>query len=124
MDGEEWWAARKQLNPLFLKHLNLKKMQPVVEEGVEAILHTWKVGKVSNLERQLYTWSTSTMLAILLGDSSAARERLEEVIETVVWHVQQIFVTSAALSVVDPHQAANEGTPEWQKFEYHVEKGL
>eukprot|EP00092_Neocalanus_flemingeri_P014058 GFUD01015166.1.p1 GENE.GFUD01015166.1~~GFUD01015166.1.p1 ORF type:complete len:470 (+),score=101.94 GFUD01015166.1:86-1495(+) len=124
MDGEEWWETRKRLNPLFLKHLNVKKMHPTVERGVESLIGGWKPGKLANLESQLYTWSTSTMLAILLGDNTVVKERLEEVIEEVVWHVQQIFVTSAALSTVDPHQAAQQSTSAWQEFEHHVETGL
>ena len=35
MDGEEWWEARRQLNPLLLKHPNLKRMQPVIEIEIE-----------------------------------------------------------------------------------------
>ena len=124
MDGEEWWDARRQLNPLLLKHLNLKRMQPVIEKGVESLLQEWSSGPMRDLERRLYTWSTSTMLAILLGDSTEARERLEKVIETVVWHVQQIFVTSAVLSLVNTHQAAADETPEWKEFEFHVDNGL
>ena len=124
MDGEEWWQARKKLNPLFLKHLNLVKMQSSVEEGVESMLAGWVPGNVSSLEQRMYSWSTTTMLSILLGDSPAAKERLGEVIETLVWHVQQIFTTSAALSMVDPHQAAQQATPAWVQFEHHVENGL
>ena len=101
MDGEEWWEARRQLNPLLLKHPNLKRMQSVIETGVESLLQDWSPGPLRDLERRLYTWSTSTMLAILLGDSTEARD-----------------------SLVNTHEAAADKIPGWKEFEFNVENGL
>ena len=63
LDGEEWWAARRKLNPLFLKPLSLQRLHSVVEDNTEALIGGWNCGdNIVGLEAQLYSWSTSTML--------------------------------------------------------------
>ena len=63
LDGEEWWAARRKLNPLFLKQQSLQRLHSVVEDNTENLIGGWKCGdNIVGLEAQLYSWSTSTML--------------------------------------------------------------
>ena len=63
LDGEEWWAARRKLNPLFLKQQSLQSLHSVVEANTEDLIGGWKCGEnIEGLEAQLYSWSTSTML--------------------------------------------------------------
>ena len=63
LDGEEWWAARRQLNPLFLKQQSLQRLHSVVEDNTQTLIGGWSSGdNIVGLEAQLYSWSTSTML--------------------------------------------------------------
>ena len=63
LDGEEWWTARRKLNPLFLKQQSLQSLHSVVEANTEDLIGGWKCGEnIEGLEAQLYSWSTSTML--------------------------------------------------------------
>ena len=63
LDGEEWWAARKKLNPLFLKQQSLQRLHSVVEDNTEDLIGGWNCGdNIDGLEAQLYSWSTSSML--------------------------------------------------------------
>ena len=63
LDGEEWWEARRKLNPLFLKQQSLQRLHSVVENNTEDLIGGWKSGEnIVGLEAQLYSWSTSTML--------------------------------------------------------------
>ena len=63
LDGEEWWTARRKLNPLFLKQQSLQRLYSVVEDNTEDLIGGWSCGdNIQGLEAQLYSWSTSTML--------------------------------------------------------------
>ena len=63
LDGEEWWTARRKLNPLFLKQQSLQRLHSVVEDNTEDLIGGWSCGDtILGLEAQLYSWSTSTML--------------------------------------------------------------
>jgi len=124
LDGEEWWVARKRLNPLFLKSSALAGMQEIVNNGVERLLQEWKEGEIEGLERMLYSWSVETVLILLLGEDDNIRKKLDKVLDDLVVDTCGIFETSARLATVDPEAAARNNDPEWIKFSQHVDNAL
>ena len=49
LDGEEWWATRRKLNPLFLKQQSLCRLHSIVETRTEDLIRQGENGLMSIL---------------------------------------------------------------------------
>ena len=57
-----------------------------VEAGVDALLDGWSAGPLPGLESQLYTWTTGSMLSLLLGPGACSAQPAQ--LASIAQHVQ------------------------------------
>ena len=103
LDGEDWAAARRVLNPLLLSKAAVTSLLPEVntdpqcrwsfhllcgqvEAGVDALLDGWSSGPLLGLESRLYTWTTGSMLSLLLGPGACSAQPAQ--LASIAHHVQ------------------------------------
>ena len=57
-----------------------------MEAGVDALLDGWSAGPLPGLESQLYTWTTGSMLSLLLGPGACSAQPAQ--LASIAQHVQ------------------------------------
>jgi len=120
-EGEEWWQARRMVNPFLLKNTALASMHSVLNEDIENFIQVFQRGKTTLEEIDLYRWLVESMIRIFIGDNFESSEKsIPEIAEQVVFDARGIFDSTAALMLVNVDEAAKSESADWVKFCGHT----
>ncbi len=116
VDGQEWNAMRREMNPIFLKNQGLQVAKTHAYKVTDKLMQNLQSfkGQDIDLEPFLHRWSVESTLASLFGDYyvDMSNDGLDEFIK----HVHAMFAASANLQTQSALQAYETNNLDWQKF--------
>ncbi|XP_063221088.1 cytochrome P450 315a1, mitochondrial [Bacillus rossius redtenbacheri] len=134
MEGEEWWRFRRVMNRLMLRSDGGGGggggggFAAPCQLVAQALVEDWgRAGcaEVRGLQAQLYQWSLSVILAVLMGEQySRSRLAMEPLVTRFAAVVQRIFQESSKLALLPPKMAAALRLPVWRRFVAVVDEAL